>query len=205
MNTENDIKIELAAGELKEMALSVRKKVFIKEQKIPKNLEFNKNDDYAVHILAYIQKRHRKLPIGTMRIRLFADFAIFERMAVIHNFRKTNVAQKIMEYGFNYVSIKGYKKVRGMCKQELLNHWEQCGYKKIKDAKAIQHNGMTLIPIERQLPPNPQALNMASEASLLAAQEGHWFDKNETSQQPLSKIDSIFLHLKKFRDQHLKI
>ena len=129
MISDKDIKIELATSEdLYKAAKSVRKQVFVKELGIPEDKEFDGNDFCSAHVVAYIQKRHRKLPIGTMRIRFFSDFAKFERMAVTRNFRKTNVSENIMQYGFEYVAQKGYRKVYGMCKQELLSRWQRCGY-----------------------------------------------------------------------------
>ena len=115
MISDKDIKIELATSEdLYKAAKSVRKQVFVKELGIPEDKEFDGNDFCSAHVVAYIQKRHRKLPIGTMRIRFFSDFAKFERMAVTRNFRKTNVSENIMQYGFEYVAQKGYRKVYGM-------------------------------------------------------------------------------------------
>jgi len=203
MNTENDIKIALATSEeLFKMAMAVRRQVFVKEQSIPENKEFDGNDFCATHVIAYIQKRHRKLPIGTMRIRYFADFVKFERMGVTRNFRKTNVAQDIMQYGFDYVAAKGYKNVYGMCKQDLLPRWEQCGYYAIDGAEKIEFNGMTLVPIKRDLPKNPRSLTMTSDPSLLVAPEGHWFDEKNEPEKKLSKYDKLILQLKQKRQQY---
>ena len=177
MLTDNDIKIDLVGSrEMFESAMAVRKQVFVKEQGIPENNEFGRNDFCCAHVLAYIQKYHRKLPIGTMRIRFFGDCVKFERMAVIKNFRKTNVAENIMQYGFKYSALKGFRAVCGMCKKELLPRWEECGYKKMKDAKHVHINGMELIPICRDLESDPRALSMISDFYLLSAAEGHWYD-----------------------------
>jgi len=117
MITDNDIKVELATSEeLYKAVKAVRKQVFVKEQGIPEDKEFDGNDFCSAHVVAYIQKRHRKLPIGTMRIRFFSDFAKFERMAVTRNFRKTNVSENIMQYGFDYVAQKGYRHDEGFDK-----------------------------------------------------------------------------------------
>ena len=180
MITDNDIMVELVTSdELYKAAMAVRKQVFVKEIGIPKNDEFDGNDFCAAHVVAYIQKRHRKLPIGTMRIRFFSDFAKFERMAVTRNFRKTNVSEDIMQYGFNYVAQKGYRKVYGMCKKELLSRWQRSGYYEIAGAEKVVQNGMILIPICRDLPQDERALTMASHPSFLTAKEGHWYDSLE--------------------------
>lgn len=178
MITDNDIRVELALPEdLCDLAEAVRKRVFIQELGIPEGQEFDGNDKCAARVVAYIQKKQRKIPIGTMRIRFFADFVKFERMAVMRGYRKTNVSEDIMQYAYNYVAIKGYRHVCGMCKKELLPRWQRSGYYVIKDAPIVEQNGMTLIPICRDLPPHPRALTMTSDPSLLIAPEGYWYNR----------------------------
>lgn len=203
MSTKTIIKVELATSEeLYKGAMAIRKQVFVKEQKIPERREFDGNDFCAAHVVAYIQKRHRKLPIGTMRIRFFSDFVKFERMAVTRNFRKTSVAEEIMQYGLKYVSEKGYRQVYGMCKKELLPRWQQCGYHEIHGAEHVEQNGMELIPISLDLNENPRAIHMTSHPSLLTAKEGHWGEIISEAEN-LSGIKAIVWKLKKLRDNHL--
>ena len=203
MVANNDIKVELATSEdLYKAARAVRKQVFVKELGIQEDKEFDGNDFCSAHVVAYIQKRHRKLPIGTMRIRFFSDFVKFERMAVTRNFRKTSVAEDIMQYGFDYVSQKGYRKIYGMCKEELLARWQRCGYHEIDGADKIKQNGMTLVPICRNLPQNPRALTITSDSSLLIAKEGHWYDEPQEVKKP-SRIEDVWMKLKKIKQDCL--
>lgn len=202
MITDNDIKIEVAGHEdLRNAALAVREQVFVKEMKIPKDMEFDGNDGCATHILAYIQKQDRIIPVGTMRIRSFAGFVQFERMAVMPDFRKTNISEKIMQYGFNYVAQKGHRKVGAYCKKELLFRWQRSGFYVDKTKEIVEHNGMKLIPICRDLPPHPRALTMNSDPYLLIAQEGHWFDDDASKIQQPSKSNTILAQLKKLKNK----
>ena len=203
MITDNDIKVELVTSEeLYKLAKAVRKQVFVKEQGISEDKEFDGNDFCSAHVVAYIQKRHRKLPIGTMRVRFFSDFVKFERMAVTRNYRKTSVSEDIMQYGFNYVSQKGYHKIYGMCKQELLSRWQRCGYYEIEGAGKVEQNGMTLIPICCDIPKNPHALTMFSSPSLLTAKEGYWYD-NPQKIKELSKVETVFMKLKRLKHENV--
>ncbi len=203
MGIENDIKIELATSEeLFKGAMAVRKQVFVKELNIPAAKEFDGNDYCAAHVVAYVQKRHRRLPIGTMRIRFFSDFVKFERMAVTRNFRKTNVSEDIMQFGIHYASLKGYRQVYGMCKQELLPRWQQCGYHEVKGAEHVEQNGMILIPICMDLPENPQAIRITSHPTLLTALEGHWHDKLQKIRE-VSRFDAVLLKLRKLKQKFL--
>lgn len=204
MYDKKDITVELATSEaLYKGAMAVRKQVFVKEQKIPTSKEFDGNDYCAAHIVAYIKKRHRILPIGTMRVRFFSDFVKFERMAVTKNYRKTGISEDIMLYGMRYAAEKGYRQVYGMCKKELLPRWQQCGYQEIKDVPHVQQNGMELIPIKLELPVSTQNIKMTSAPELLTALEGHWFDeeRKETPQKHQSPLTGIMLKIKKMRNK----
>lgn len=202
MSIENNIKIELATSEeLYKGAMAVRKQVFVKEQGIPAKKEFDGNDFCSAHVVAYIQKRHRKLPIGTMRIRFFSDFVKFERMAVTRNFRKTNVSEDIMQYGIQYASEKGYRKIYGTCKKELLPRWKKSGYKEISGAEQVEQNGMILIPISRDIPENPKAITMTSHPSLLTAKEGHWYEKLQENIKEVANTNALFLKIKQLKQR----
>lgn len=201
MEKEANISVDLVTSdEMRQMAMAVRKQVFVKEQRIPESKEFDGNDYCAAHVIAFIQKGNRKLPIGTMRIRFFSNFVKFERMAVLKDFRKSGISDDIMKYGIQYAAEKGYEQVYGMCKKELLPRWEKCGYKPIENAPHVQQNGMELIPIQLTIPVNPQAIKMTSKPSLLTGLEGHWSEVREdenVNENDLSKLKAIFLKIKK--------
>ena len=54
---------------------------------------------------------------------------------------------------------------------------------RIEDAPTIEQNGMTLIPIMRQLPKNENSLSLQSKFELLNLPEGEW-----------PQLDTIRLH-----------
>ena len=107
-------------------------------------------------------------------IRFFSGFVKFERMAVMSEYRKTTMADQIMQYGFDYATAKGYETVYGVCKKELLSRWKKNGYVRISDAPTIEQNGMTLVPIIRQLAKNENSLSLKSKFELLNLPEGEW-------------------------------
>lgn len=171
---ENGIDIAIVrSDEDYEDMKNVRREVFVKEYNIPESLEFDGNDHSATHIIA----RRGDQPIGTMRVRYFSDFVKFERMAVIDEYRKMNgenIADLIMKKGMEFASQKGYRKIYGLCKKELLPRWQKCGYRPIEDVPNVQQNGMILIPIIRDLPKHPQSISFSSHPDLLNAVEDRW-------------------------------
>lgn len=148
----------------------VRQSVFVQEHHIPAEKEFDGNDYCATHILAKVDGR----PAGTMRIRYFSDFVKFERMAVLKEFRKTDLSDRIMNKGFDFVSRKGFTMVYGECKKELLERWKACGYEQVEGAPQAEQNGMILIPIMRRLPRNSHAVTITMHPEVLNAREDEW-------------------------------
>ena len=157
----------------------IRTAVFVNEAHIPENKEFDGNVYCAAHVLAKVNGEAQ----GTMRVRFFSGFVKFERMAVMPEYRKTTMADQIMQYGFDYATAKGYETVYGVCKKELLARWEKNGYLRIEDAPTIEQNGMTLIPIMRKWPTNENSLSLQSKFELLNLPEGEW-----------PQMDTIRLH-----------
>ena len=151
-------------------AMAVRREVFVREQGIPENKEFDGNDHGATHVLALCDGK----PVGVMRIRYFNGFVKFERMCVLKNYRKSDISERIMQKGMEFAAQKGYDKVYGICKKELLNRWEKDGFAKIPGAEPTEQNGMILIPVYAQLPEVPNVLTMQTPAEVLNAREGEW-------------------------------
>ena len=70
---------------------SVRRTVFVEEQKVPEELEWDEFDEISQHVLAL---DHSGNPIGTGRIK--ADGQI-GRMAVLNDWRNKGVGQSILD------------------------------------------------------------------------------------------------------------
>lgn len=168
---EKDTEIVIVGSdeEFQEMR-EIRTKVFVEEHKIPAEKEFDGNDYRSAHVLLKVKGK----AVGTMRIRFFSDFVKFERMAVLPEYRKGDAADKIMNKGFQFVAKKGYQKVYGVCKKELLGRWKKCGYEPIDGAPTVQQNNMTLVPIMRELAEDENAIRITSPAELLNAKEDTW-------------------------------
>ncbi len=162
-------------------AMSVRQQVFIDECKLEKQKEFDGNDYCATHILALDGDK----PVGTMRIRYFNGFVKMERMCVIKDYRKTDVSEQIMQKGMNFVAQKGYDKVYGVCKKELLSRWQKNGFEIIPDAPLVEQNGQTLMPIYCKLEKPQRVVNMQTPADILNAKEGEWFNNKNNENQVL--------------------
>lgn len=75
-------------------ALNVRYQVFVKEQKIDKNLEIDSWDEICDHFVAYLGNQ----AVGAGRIRYISlNTAKIERMAVLSDFRGKNIGGEILK------------------------------------------------------------------------------------------------------------
>ena len=158
-------------GEAFAQAMNLRKEIFVGECKLDENVEFDGNDYCATHILALDGDK----PIGTMRIRYFNGFVKMERMCVLKEYRKTDVAEQIMQKGMHFVAQKGYDKVYGICKKELLSRWQKDGFEVIPDAPCVEQKGYQLIPVWCNLQKPDEYITMQTSADVLNAKEGEWF------------------------------
>lgn len=78
-----------AAAELS----AVRRAVFIEEQHVPEDLEWDGEDEAAIHVLACDDRR---TPIGTGRLLLHDGLGHIGRMAVVKPWRQKSVGSEIL-------------------------------------------------------------------------------------------------------------
>ena len=84
--------IEVDWSEQQEALSDIRREVFIEEQHVPKDLEWDGLDAECRHVLAYDQTQ--QLPVGTGR--LVADGQI-GRMAIRKDYRRNGIGHKILQ------------------------------------------------------------------------------------------------------------
>ena len=162
--------------------MDLRKKVFVQEMGISETQEFDGNDFGATHIYAKFNGE----TVACLRIRYFGDFAKFERMAVLPDFRRTTLAKEVMEYGFDFVTKKGFKTVRAGCEESLLRHWEELGFNLSEKSAPIKINqNMVIFPIQKTLDKAENSIQTHSHLAEITAQEKELIGSRE---YPLNKL-----------------
>jgi predicted GNAT family N-acyltransferase len=80
-----------------ETAFSIRKKVFVQEQKVDPQLEYDEHEKEATHYLAF----YHDIPVGTARWRKTPKGIKLERFAVLPEYRNKGIGdvlvQKVLE------------------------------------------------------------------------------------------------------------
>jgi predicted GNAT family N-acyltransferase len=76
-----------------EKAFAIRVRVFVREQKVPEEIELDRDDERAVHFLAFSGKN----AVGTARVVVRRGSAKIGRMAVLKSFRGKGVGRKLLK------------------------------------------------------------------------------------------------------------
>lgn len=63
--------------------LMIRRKVFIKEQDVPENLEVDEFESESTHFLAFFEGK----PVATGRLKVFENKVKFERISTLKEFQ----------------------------------------------------------------------------------------------------------------------
>jgi len=150
--------------------IAVRSAVYIAEQRCPYEEEFDGNDFSATHLLGYVGDE----PAGCLRIRFFAGFAKFERMAVRNEFRGTHLAVRLARAGIELCRAKGYRCIYGHIQKHLLGFWSRFGFRRPKNGRDLIFSDYEYTEIILDLAPHPKPISLASDPYVILRPEGQW-------------------------------
>jgi predicted GNAT family N-acyltransferase len=101
---------------------AVRRTVFIEEQKVPEELEWDDADEYAYHVLATTRDG---TPIGTGRLKTDCHIG---RMAVLKPWRGRGVGSAILETLIGLADKEGCRVVRLHAQTHALEFYARHGF-----------------------------------------------------------------------------
>ena len=100
----------------------VREKVFIEEQQVPKELEWDGEDDKAVHVLALDSDDN---PIGTARLLPTGQIG---RMAVLQEWRRRGVGSALLQRLLAEAALSDYPDLYLNAQTSALPFYAQLGF-----------------------------------------------------------------------------
>lgn len=134
----NDHKSELKA---------IREQVFIEEQGVPVELEWDDEDNNALHIIASIRNNHTRLAIGTARIIIKNEQGHIGRIAVLPGWRKQGFGSSILQSCIDECQKRGVKTIILNAQTYILPFYQKVGFQvsseEFEDA-GIPHKQMML-------------------------------------------------------------
>lgn len=125
-------------AEEKELLSSVRRQVFIIEQQVPDELEWDEFDETATHIVASIDGKI----IGTARLKTDGQIG---RMAVLKPYRNQGIGSRLLQLVLTTAQGKQYPKVYLHAQVEAIPFYEKHGFTSEGDIfyeADIPHRGM---------------------------------------------------------------
>src|SRR5918996_5147822 len=77
----------------REKAFGIRMRVFVREQGVPKEIEMDRDDERALHFLAFVGEK----AVGTARVVITHGRAKIGRMAVLKSCRGRGVGKELLK------------------------------------------------------------------------------------------------------------
>lgn len=112
-----------------EDAFSVRKIVFVEEQKVPIEEEIDQFENEATHFVLY----HEGLPIGAGRFRSIDDYGKVERICVLNESRKLGAGKTIMLSIEAYARERNFHTLKLNAQTQAIPFYTRLGYETISD------------------------------------------------------------------------
>jgi hypothetical protein len=113
-------------------------------------------------------------PVGCLRMRFFADFVKFERMAIRKEFRKSRASILLAQAGLKLGRKKGYRKAYAHSQARLVDFWRRFGFRPLEGSKIFTFSDFDYVEIVADLEQDPQAITLGSDPYALIRPEGRW-------------------------------
>jgi predicted GNAT family N-acyltransferase len=124
-------------------ALTIRIRVFVKEQKVPAEVELDTDDQRASHFLATIAGK----AVGTARVVLKHENAKIGRMAVLKNYRRRGVGAALLRRSILAAKRLHARQIYLNAQVVVIGFYERMGFRavgKVFTEAGIAHRKMIL-------------------------------------------------------------
>lgn len=123
----------------------IRRQVFVEEQGIDPELDFDGWDAGSQHLLARWQGK----PVGTMRLRHVELTVKIERLAVLPGFRRLGIARKLMQVGLAVLNDRGIDVVQVHAQNYVQALYHQLGFE--PEGEEFEEAGILHVKMKKQL------------------------------------------------------
>lgn len=121
-NTNLNINICIAYFQKDWKKLSqIRRTVFIEEQHVPVDMEWDEFDEVSTHFLAYLGDK----PVATARLKPDGQIG---RMAVLPEFRNQNIGNKLLTFVLKIATRKQIKSIYLHAQVSAISFYEKQGF-----------------------------------------------------------------------------
>jgi predicted GNAT family N-acyltransferase len=141
--------VRASADEDIRRAFAIRMRVFVKEQKVPAEIELDEDDAHAMHLLALVGEK----AVGTARIVFHGGRAKIGRMAVVKTYRKNGVGRRLLRRAVAIARRRTPRTIYLNAQVAVIGFYEKMGFQcrgPIFDEAGIPHRKMILKRGNRQ-------------------------------------------------------
>ncbi len=138
-----EVKEVISDKELKK-AFSIRLRVFVREQGVPREVELDADDKRATHFLARIRGR----VVGTARLVIRRRQAKIGRMAVLKRYRGRGIGKELLERTVRLARERRAKVIFLHAQAPVISFYEKRGFSCVRRVfmeAGIPHRKMVLI------------------------------------------------------------
>lgn len=121
-NTGSLVQIRIADWQKDKAELTgIRRKVFIEEQQVPEDMEWDEYDDTSTHFLATLEDK----TIATARLKPDGQIG---RMAVLTEFRNQGIGSRLLQFVLQDARNKNFKKIYLHAQVTALAFYDKHGF-----------------------------------------------------------------------------
>ena len=126
-----------------QQAFAVRKTVFVQEQHVPQELEWDEFEATALHVIGTLDQR----VLATGRLRFFDAYTKIERVAVLKPYRRQGIGTQLMQFLMNESCKRGKNHFMAHVQVAVREFYEQLGFIQVSDM--FMEAGIEHIKMER--------------------------------------------------------
>ena len=122
-------------------AFAIRLRVFVKEQGVPQEIELDRDDPRAMHLLAIVSGK----AVGTARVVMRGGSAKIGRMAVLKSYRRKGVGIRLLKRAVQMARRTGAKKIYLHAQVPVIGFYENLTFRclgPVFDEAGIPHRKM---------------------------------------------------------------
>jgi len=142
---ENNLKVEIVKWiDGYAPLLMIREKVFIEEQKVTPQLEWDGRDEEAIHFLAYQDEK----VIGCARAFVIENHMQLGRMAVLKEYRNKGIGSFLIEKAITTAKLNQLSKISISAQCHAIDFYKKFGFEVTSEIyldAGISHQDMELI------------------------------------------------------------
>ncbi len=134
---------QISSDEAKAQAFAIRMRVFVREQRVPVEIELDDDDRRAIHFLAVANGR----AVGTARVVIHGKSAKIGRMAVLKTYRRKGIGAALLERAVAAAQRRHARRIYLHAQVAVIGFYEKQGFRcagPVFDEAGIAHRKMIL-------------------------------------------------------------